>query len=64
MEFVNGKDLVASNGMEAKDYWVHVDAEGPLEKYPGQSVHEMRCALPYSNISETTCPSCTGEIGH
>ncbi len=39
MEASDGTDLAARSSMEAKEYWVHLDAEGPLEKYPGQFEH-------------------------
>lgn len=36
MEVVNGMDLAARLSMEAKEYWVHLDADGSFERYPGQ----------------------------
>lgn len=36
MAAIDGMDLAARLSMEAKEYWVHLDAEGSLEKYPGK----------------------------
>ncbi|KAH6644474.1 peptidase M24, structural domain-containing protein [Boeremia exigua] len=36
MDAFDGMDLAARLSMEAKEYWVHLDAEGPLEKYPAK----------------------------
>jgi hypothetical protein len=35
MDATDGMDCAARLSMEAKEYWVHLDAEGSLEKYPG-----------------------------
>lgn len=35
MEAIDGMDCAARLSMEAKEYWVHLDAESSLEKYPG-----------------------------
>ena len=37
MDATDGMDCAARLSMEAKEYWVHLDAEGSLEKYPGES---------------------------
>lgn len=36
MDALDGTDSAARFSMEAKEYWVHLDADGSLEKYPGQ----------------------------
>ncbi|KAJ4310089.1 hypothetical protein N0V94_008621 [Neodidymelliopsis sp. IMI 364377] len=36
MEVIDGTELAARLSMEAKEYWVHLDADGPLEKYPAR----------------------------
>jgi hypothetical protein len=35
MDAIDGMGCAARLSMEAKEYWVHLDAEGSLEKYPG-----------------------------
>ena len=40
MDALDGMDLAARLSTEAKEYWVHLDAEGSLEKYPGAYGHE------------------------
>lgn len=39
MEVLDGMDLAARLSLEAKEYWVHLNAEGPFEKYPGEYPH-------------------------
>ncbi|UPX16723.1 Xaa-Pro dipeptidase [Ascochyta rabiei] len=36
MEALDGMDLAERLSMDAKEYWVHLDADGPLEKYPAR----------------------------
>lgn len=36
MEALDGRNLAARSSMELKEYWVHLDAEGVFEKYPGK----------------------------
>ncbi|KAF1923191.1 uncharacterized protein M421DRAFT_425999 [Didymella exigua CBS 183.55] len=36
MDASDSMDCAARSGMEAKEYWVHLDAEGSLEKYPAR----------------------------
>jgi Xaa-Pro dipeptidase len=36
MEAIDGTDLAARLSVEAKEYWVHLDTDGSLEKYPGK----------------------------
>ncbi|XPS75458.1 Xaa-Pro dipeptidase [Ascochyta lentis] len=36
MEALDGMDLAARLNMEEKEYWVHLDADGSLEKYPAR----------------------------
>ncbi|KAF3043566.1 hypothetical protein E8E11_008104 [Didymella keratinophila] len=36
MDATDGMDCAASLSTEAKEYWVHLDAEGSLEKYPAK----------------------------
>lgn len=35
MDAADGMDCAARLSLDAKEYWVHLDAEGSLEKYPG-----------------------------
>ena len=43
--------------IEKEDVWLHVEAEGPLEKYPGKSPNSevARLELMLMRHSETTC---------
>ncbi|KAF3041108.1 hypothetical protein E8E12_006575 [Didymella heteroderae] len=36
MDATDGMDCAARLGIDAKEYWVHLDAEGSLEKYPAR----------------------------
>ncbi|KAL1598335.1 hypothetical protein SLS59_007019 [Nothophoma quercina] len=36
MDALDGMDLAARSSMEAKEYWVHLDVDGSLEKYPAK----------------------------
>lgn len=36
MNATDGMSRAAGLSMEAKEYWVHLDAEGSFEKYPGR----------------------------
>jgi len=64
MEYFDGMELATRLSMEAKEYWVHLDAEGPLEKYPGQSRHQCGVRPLISSCSKTTCSSCAGKAGY
>jgi Xaa-Pro dipeptidase len=37
MDGFDATELAERLNGEQQDYWVHVEAESPLEKYPGQS---------------------------
>lgn len=37
MEVLDATSLVERLNWEAKEYWLHVEADSPLEKYPGLS---------------------------
>lgn len=41
MDALDGMDLAARSSMEAKEYWVHLDVDGSLEKYPGLYEHQL-----------------------
>jgi hypothetical protein len=36
MDGVDANELAERLGTEQQDYWVHVEAGSPLEKYPGE----------------------------
>lgn len=43
MDATDSMDCAARLSMEAKEYWVHLDAEGSLEKYPGR--YQQSCIM-------------------
>jgi Xaa-Pro dipeptidase len=39
MEVLDASNLAERLKWEAKEYWLHLEAETPLEKYPGEHLH-------------------------
>jgi hypothetical protein len=64
MEALDEMDLTTRLSSVAKEYWVHLDADGSFEKYPGKYPHKCDARLLIVSCSETTCSPCSGKVGN
>lgn len=50
MEVLDATSLADRLKWEAKEYWLHLEAEGPLDKYPGKQSNRLQLSTEVTNI--------------
>jgi hypothetical protein len=64
MEVLDATGLAERLRWEDNEYWLHLEAESPFEKYPGKlQMQGMLCIAKLILCSEAACTESAGKAG-